>query len=244
MAEHSTISWCDAAFNPWIGCTKVSLACDHCYAERWAARFGRVAWDAPPVRTSAANWQQPIGWNSKTERTGKGLRVFCASLGDILDNAAPAAWRADLSALIESTPALTWLLLTKRIGNAQRMLPPGWLERPRPNVWLGATVVNQEEAARDVPKLIATPAMLRFASCEPLLGPIEFDREWFGRSEYDRAGNLCHSAIDWVMVGGESGPHARPMHPKWVRAIRDQCADAQGWFYFKQWGGMGAELSV
>ena len=255
MAEHSAISWCDATFTAWIGCKKVSPACDHCYAERWAARFGRIAWGRRPVRTSAANWSEPLGWNAKALRTGRSLRVFCASLGDVLDNAAPDAWRADLWSLIEATPALTWMLLTKRIGNAQRMLPPGWLERPRPNVWLGATVVNQEEADRDIPKLIATPAAVRFVSCEPLLGPIDFDHEWFETESFGHAddcnddlcalnadmhscaGQVCpEPSIDWVIVGGESGPGARPMHPEWARSIRDQCVDAHVPFHFKQWG--------
>ncbi len=255
MAEQSGISWCDATFNPWIGCTRVSPACAHCYAERWAARFGRVEWDGPPVRTSAANWRQPLAWNTNAVRSGRGLRVFCASLGDVFDNAAPDAWRADLWALIQATPALTWLLLTKRIGNVQRMLPPAWLERPLLNVWLGATVVNQEEADRDIPKLIAVPAAAHFVSCEPLLGPIDFDHEWleaeyFGHAddcddefcalnadEHSCAGQvLSQPSINWVIVGGESGPEARPMHPEWVRAIRDQCVDARVPFHFKQWG--------
>lgn len=255
MAKQSAISWCDATFNPWIGCKKVSPACDHCYAERWAARFGRVGWGSPPVRTSAANWREPLAWNAKAVRTGVGLRVFCASLGDVFDNLVPYIWRAGLWSLIEATPALTWMLLTKRIGNAQRMLPMAWLDRPRRNVWIGATVVNQEEADRDIPKLIAVPAALHFVSCEPLLGPIEFDYEWlesesFGHA-YDCNDDLCalnadaHScagqvtpqqSINWVIVGGESGPDARPIHPEWVRSIRDQCALAHVPFHFKQWG--------
>lgn len=255
MAEHSAISWCDATFNPWIGCTKVSPACDHCYAERWAGRFGRIAWDRPPVRTSLANWHQPMAWNAKAVQTGRSIRVFCASLGDVFDNAVPYIWRAALWSLIEATPALTWVLLTKRIGNAQRMLPPDWLERPLSNVWLGATVVNQEEADRDIPRLLAVPAAAHFVSCEPLLSPIEFDHEWlecesFGHAD-DCDDDLCalnadeHScagqvipqpSINWVIVGGESGPDARPVHPEWVRSIRDQCALAQVRFHFKQWG--------
>ena len=239
MAEHSAISWCDATFNPWIGCTKVSPACAHCYAERWAARFGHVVWDRPPVRTSAANWQQPIAWNAKAERTGRGLRVFCASLGDVFDNALPDAWRADLWSLIDLTPALTWVLLTKRVGNAQRMLPPDWIERPLPNVWLGATVVNQEEADRDIPKLLAVPAASHFVSCEPLLGPLDFEDVPVGMFGALRPyGGSCgkNPRIDWVIVGGESGPDARPIHPEWVRSVRDQCALAHVPFHFKQWG--------
>ena len=259
MAEHSAISWCDATFNPWVGCTNVSPACDHCYAERRAERFGRVAWGRPPVRTSAANWREPLAWNAKAVRTGGGLRVCCASLGDVFDNLVPYIWRDGLWSLIEATPALTWMLLTKRIGNAQRMLPPDWLERPRSNVWLGATVVNQEEADRDIPKLIATPAAVRFVSCEPLLGPIEFDHEWLESESFGHA-DACHDdlcalnadehscagqifsqpSINWVIVGGESGPEARPMHPEWVRAIRGQCVDARGPFHFKQWGEWAA----
>jgi protein gp37 len=248
MAENSKIEWTDHTFNPWTGCTKVSPGCDHCYAEGWAKRSGSVAWgDAPRRRTTAANWKLPLKWNAQAEREGRSFRVFCASLADVFDNRVPAEWRRDLFNLILSTPSLDWLLLTKRIGNAARMieetlpdnmkaLPPdcpvAW---PWPNVWIGATIVNQEEADRDIPKLLAVPAAKRFLSMEPLLGSVSFEG-MFANTGDPRDGTNSLEALDWVIVGGESGPKARPMHPDWVRSLRDQCAAAGVPFLFKQWG--------
>lgn len=185
MSEHSRIEWCDATFNPWIGCTKVSPACDHCYAEAWDRRFAvsghAMRWGAKAqrTRTSAANWRQPLRWNAQADAFeaahGRRRRVFCASLADVFDAEVPAAWRAELFALIAATPRLDWLLLTKRIGNVARMIEAPGMQKCGlpPHVWLGATVVNQAEADRDIPKLLATPAAVRFLSIEPMLGPVD-----------------------------------------------------------------------
>lgn len=156
MAETSEISWTQATFNPWIGCTKVSPACDHCYAERDNARRGWVTgWgpDAPRRRTKS--WGDPLRWNRKAEASGRPLRVFAASLADIFDNEVPEEWRVDFWALLRATPALRWILLTKRIGNAGRMLPADW---PYAHVGLMATIVTQKEWDRDWPRLAATAA--------------------------------------------------------------------------------------
>ncbi|WP_186239378.1 phage Gp37/Gp68 family protein [Burkholderia gladioli] len=173
------------------------------------------------------------------------MRVFCASLADVFDNAVPAAWRRDLAALIEATPALDWQLLTKRIGNAAAMLVDMFPAGTPDHVWLGATVVNQAEADRDVPKLLATPARVRFLSIEPMLGPVDLGRAWHGEAA---VGGRCpgrylpalrevpRPSISWVIAGGESGPGARPAHPDWFRSLRDQCAEASVPFLFKQWG--------
>lgn len=183
-------------------------------------------------------------------------RVFCASLADVFDNEVPAHWRIDLLELIAKTPNIDWLLLTKRIGNAHGMLneaarnlvgglPTWWSADAWPNVWLGATIVNQEEADRDIPKLLAVPAAKRFLSMEPLLGPVNLERPMPG-PDMDQGGGqmicqpwLIQSGIDWVIVGGESGPGARPMHPDWARSLRDQCQAAGVPFLFKQWGEWG-----
>src|SRR5262245_17039849 len=152
MGEKTGIAWCDSTFNPWIGCTKVGPGCDHCYAEtldkrhRWG---GKTHWGPGVSRHRTANWTAPRRWNEKAAERGKPWRVFCASLADVFDNEVPDQWRDDLFDLIDDTRALTWLLLTKRIGNADRMLP-AYIP---PNLWIGATVVNQEEADRDIPKL-------------------------------------------------------------------------------------------
>lgn len=239
MGENTAIEWCDHTFNPWIGCQKVGPGCDHCYAERdMDHRFGRVKWGPGQVRqrTSAANWKKPLAWNRAAERDGVRRKVFCASLGDWLDNAVPNQWREDLAALIEATPHLDWLLLSKRSGNFDKLAP--WHADDIPaNVWLGITVVNQEEADRDIPKLLAIPAVVRFLSCEPLLGPIELgfaEARDHPRHTCEEVG--CWRALDWIICGGESGPDARPMHPAWARSLRDQCAAAGVPFFFKQWG--------
>ncbi|WP_448684766.1 phage Gp37/Gp68 family protein [Achromobacter xylosoxidans] len=218
---------------------------------------------APRRRTSAANWRKPLSWNGRPfyqcldcgwrgHGAGKingGLpvcpvpkcaslrlaparaRVFCASLADVFDNAVDPAWREDLYGLFEATPSLDWLLLTKRIGNVGNMLPvPFDFNRIYPNVWLGATIVNQAEADRDIPKLLELPARVRFLSMEPLLGPVDLG------TACRRAGLHLGEALDWVIVGGESGPGARPMHPAWAASLRDQCQDAGVPFLFKQWG--------
>lgn len=252
MSENSKIEWTDHTFNPWEGCQKVGPGCDHCYAETRNARFGggtAINWGpgAPRRRTSSANWRKPLQWNKAHAeffaQHGRRQRVFCASLADVFDNAVDPAWRRDLFDLIELTPNLNWLLLTKRIGNVFEMVARArshdWLAG-RDNVWLGATVVNQSEADRDIPKLLDVPARVRFLSMEPLLGGVDIG-EYL--SFWCEDCNDTHSngisgfvGLDWVIAGGESGIGARPMHPDWARGLRDQCAAADVPFLFKQWG--------
>lgn len=254
MASETNIEWCDSSWNPWLGCTKVSPGCDHCYAERSTpARVQGIKWGPgqPRIRTSPANWKQPIAWNNSAisfqMEHGRRRRVFCASLADVFDNEVHDNWRYDLFELIQATPDLDWLILTKRIGNVVPMLERAfdtnarysrepvvnratpWRAWPWPNVWLGISVVNQEEAERDIPKLDRTPAALRWLSMEPLLGPVDigWERIW---------GTGGGNGLDWVVAGGESGPGARPMHPDWARNIRDDCKEAGVPFLFKQWG--------
>ena len=246
MAENSKIEWTDHTFNPWIGCTKISPAgCKNCYAESLVLRFGDDFTERR--RTSEANWKLPLKWNAQAQREGRRLRVFCASLADVFDNAVPPVWRADLFKLIGDTPHLDWLLLTKRIGNVGNMIPFGWQDFGcPPNVWIGATVVNQEEADRDIPKLLAVPARVRFLSIEPMLGPITLREVHSDVCEIDALtgdhGVLrplrgrSDAKVHWVICGGESSHNARPMHPDWARSLRDQCAAAGVPFLFKQWG--------
>lgn len=254
MAEHSNIEWTDHTFNPWTGCTKVSPGCDGCYAEAWSKRSGSVQWGprAERRRTTPGNWRKPLIWQKHhglfEAQHGRRQRVFCASLADVFDNTVPPVWRADLFDLIRATPNLDWLLLTKRIGNAWKMMADACgvsmasAVLPLPNVWLGATVVSQAEVERDVHQLLAIPAAVHFLSIEPMLGPIDLERPRPG-PDLDQGGGqmicqpwLIQSGIDWVIAGGESGPGARPMHPSWVRSLRDQCANAGVPFLFKQWG--------
>lgn len=224
MGEQTAISWCDHTFNAWVGCTKVSAACDHCYAESWAKRTGQGGlWEGARRRTSEANWRLPLKWNRKAaELGGRRPRVFCSSLADVFDNQVPDIWRSDLWQLIEDTPNLDWLLLTKRPQNVRKMIWPKWDEGLPPNVWLGTTVENQVEAKRRIQHLIKAPARTLFLSCEPLLGEIEL--------------GAYLNVLDWVICGGESGGGARPMSIQWARKLRDDCKAAGVPFHFKQWG--------
>lgn len=306
MSANTKIEWADHTFNPWIGCSKISPGCDHCYAElERATKALGVAWGSnqPRHRTAAGNWAQPKRWNSQADafmaQHGRRQRVFCASLADVFDNEVPTEWRMDLFKLIADTPNLDWLILTKRIGTVMSMCSGDSLmfDVICDRVWLGATVVNQAEADRDIPKLLRVPAAKRFLSMEPLLGAVDI-RKWlepwtcadceFHGSENDCGPDGCEKCgdqeafgvedvckncgaddqaakpscpqcgshrsfqldngfkfdserklIDWVIVGGESGPGARPMHPDWARSLRDQCQAAGVPFLFKQWGEWG-----
>lgn len=323
MAENSGISWTTHTFNPWMGCTKVSPACQFCYAERdMDHRFRKVQWGPSGNRiiTTESNWKLPLKWNKDaqckfdSDRDGncprhlEGCprpRVFCASLADvfedwdgpILNSRGHRLWhdhvsgetfaigeakqvdpnnaqlryltmddvRRRLFKLIDATPNLDWLLLTKRPENIRKMwqkvgLPDSGIQgtlgrRLRlDNIWLGTTVENQDYANKRIPELLKCRDLspVLFLSCEPLLGPIdlrslrigaEFDKTglpWF--DALDGTSFSCddvgkgYPSIDWVIAGGESGPEARPSNPGWFRSLRDQCADAGVPFHFKQWG--------
>lgn len=240
MAENSKIEWCDHTFNPWVGCTKISPACDHCYAESWAKRTGQAAlWTGERRRTGDANWRQPLKWDRDAMQAGVRRKVLCASLADVFDNQVPDEWRRDLWAWIKATPHLDWLLLTKRPQNITRMLPKSW-EEGWSNVWLGTTAENQAEADRRIPHLLRVPARVRFLSCEPLLEAVSFRwAKWLDcRAVIERDGRVGHldglRGIHWVICGGESGHGARLMNPDWARSMRDQCDEAAVPFFMKQ----------
>jgi protein gp37 len=225
MGENTKIEWTKHTFNPWIGCQKVSDGCDNCYAERdMDFRFHRVQWGphGQRERTSEANWRLPYSWARMARASGKRAPVFCASYADWLDNQVPPEWRADLAKLIEATPELDWLLLTKRIENYRRLAP--WSQAPR-NVWLGVTAENQECYDRRWRVLEHISAIVRFISYEPALGPLTI------------AGTQLP---DWIICGGESGPRARNMDLKWARDLRDECASLGVPFFFKQVTGKKA----
>lgn len=230
MAENSKIEWTDHTWNPWIGCTKVSPACDGCYAEAMMdLRYGRVQWGAPGKgvgtrsRTSVSNWRKPFAWDRVAKASGTSPFVFCASLADIFDNQVPAEWREDAFEVMRQTPNLTYLLLTKRPQLITKLsLAAGGLPK---NAAIGATMVTQEEYDRDRMKLAEAKAVLEpiftFGSFEPLLGPIILDK----------------NAPDWIIVGGETdqGSHkGRDANAHWFRAIRDHSRDLGRVFFMKQ----------
>jgi protein gp37 len=248
MAEHSTIEWTHHTWSPWIGCQKVSPACDGCYAEHLMdTRMGRVEWGphGERKRTSDAYWRGPVVWNRAAAAAGRIERVF-PSLCDPFDNQADPAVRRDFFDLIRSTPRLQWLLLTKRPQNIVKMADAaGGLPA---NAAIGTTCEDQLRANLNVRFLLDAARDLRpaftFVSAEPLLGPIDFTRIVYGtadgfRIERDALKASSIERIDWVITGGETsqGKHtARPAHPDWFRKIRDQCAEAGVPFLFKQWG--------
>src|SRR6185312_11550581 len=186
MGENTKISWCDATFNPWIGCTKVSDGCTNCYAEAQNSfrKWNGGVWGkgTPRKRTSVANWRRPLSWNSVAAEAGASMlrrpRVFCSSLADVFDSEVDPAWRADLFALIKATTQLDWQLLTKRPHNIAKMLPADWGDG-WPNVWLGTTVEDQKAADLRVPVLLEVPARVHFLSVEPMIGPVDLGR-WMG----------------------------------------------------------------
>lgn len=250
MGEHTKIEWAHHTFNPWIGCERVSAECRNCYAETWDARGlngPETHWgkDTPRRRTSDANWRLPLRWDRKAAADGVRRSVFCASLADVFEDRDDLdPWRSDLWDLIEATPNLDWLLLTKRPENVEFLAgdfaqciscglnpvdPFNWwclcggTVRPPRNVRLGTSVGHQSSIDRVAALIDAADGAPTFLSCEPLLGPLDFG-----------TGGL--DGIDWVIAGGESGPNARPMHPDWVRSIRDVCLDSGVPFLFKQWG--------
>lgn len=229
MAENSKIEWTVHTWNPWFGCTEVGPPCDRCYARvMMAERYGKVRWGAGEdrVRTSEANWKMPARWDRAAAAAGRIDTVFCLSLGDIWDNEVDQLWRNQAIDVMEATPNLLYLLLSKRIGNAVKMCDPmaGGRCLPR-NAALGATFGDQEEYDRDRIKLKeagrALGARFTFASIEPMLGPVILDS----------------NAPDWIICGGESGRDPRVMDPQWARNLRDGARRFGRKFFMKQMTG-------
>lgn len=240
MAENSKIEWTDSTVNFWWGCTKVGPGCDHCYAEAWAKRTG-LAWgvDAPRRKIKGAvkllyKLHNGASWWAADHYIGKTVptphrRVFIQSMSDLFDTEVPIEWFAEAWHHIGRCYSLAIQIVTKRISVVEKRIEAagaigaGWPQ----HAGLMISVVNQAEADRDIPRLIALKEKLGIPwiglSMEPLLGAVVLRPEWL-------------AALNWVIVGGESGHHARPMHPDWARSLRDQCAAAGVPFLFKQWG--------
>ena len=230
MADKTGIEWTDATWNPVTGCTKVSEGCDHCYAETIAHRFaGTKAYpNGFDVTLRPERLDQPLRWK-------RPRKVFVNSMSDLFHSDVPDDYIAQVFEVMTKAQQHTFQVLTKRPGRMRSLLSrrsfrdnfAHWGQPwPLPNVWLGTSVETQRWADVRIPLLLDTPAAIRFLSCEPLLGPIDLFA-W----NIDRG-----MRVDWVIVGGESGPHARPMHPDWARQLRDDCLTAGIPFHFKQWG--------
>lgn len=306
MGENSKIEWTDHTFNPWRGCTKVAAGCANCYAEKQAKRnpgtLGIWGDDGTRVLASNSMCAEPLKWNHAAGEAGVRARVFCASMADVFEDwPGQMTWadgspainrfseepyrlndaRTELFRLIDATPHLDWLLLTKRPEKIRRM----WhgrdvdnagdcepherkefassVPKRRSNVWLGTSIATQEDADKNIPELLKCRDLspVLFVSAEPLLGPVNLGKcvatcpncgkscratglrvntdepftYYCGRSSCGDQPPLM-SSIDWLIVGGESGPGARPMNLAWARSLRDQCQAAGVPFFFKQWG--------
>ncbi|WP_416066059.1 DUF5131 family protein [Rhizobium sp. ZK1] len=258
MAENSAISWTRHTWNPWMGCTKISPACDGCYAEALMdKRYGKVKWgNHPRIRTGAHTWNDPFRWQRQAEKDGDRPFVFCASLADIFDNQVDPQWRADAFEVMRKTPRLVYLLLTKRPQNIVKMVKEvGFMP---PNVAFGSTVEDRDRLKQNLPHLIVAAGLrplFLFASCEPLLGDLGDLSPWM-RGDPDtqtlRDGERFEKgikigadgwpklpAIGWWITGGETdqgGHKSRPTHPDWFRSIRDQAASFGLAYHHKQNG--------
>ena len=232
MAETTHISWTDHTFNPWMGCDKVSAGCKNCYAERLVSermgytgkRTGKdVVWGPAPhkPRHRTKTWADVPKWNRDAIADGVRHRVFCGSLMDFFeDHPTPNMLRPEVFELIRRSRNLDWQLLTKRPQNIARFLPDDWGDG-YPNVWLGTTIEANSYMQR-AKYLTAIPSVCRFISYEPAIAPLD---------------KLPLDGIDWVIVGGESGPGYRPFDSQWALEMRDRCAAAGVAFFFKQSAG-------
>lgn len=243
MSAATGIAWTDSTFNSWHGCTAVSPACDNCYAEAVGKRFG-TEWgiDKPRRTFGDKHWQEPINWNASHadffRRHGRRRRVFSASMSDVFDKDAPPGERERFWEVVRATPNLTWQVLTKRIGNVPRMLPSDWGDG-YPHVHLGITLASQPELDRDLIKLLRVPAAVRFVSAEPLLGALDFTRVGTAGDTFNALESTGERPrVDWIIVGGESGPGARPMDIAWARDIARQSRLHAVPFFMKQLGGV------
>lgn len=238
MGDKTKIEWCDKTFNPWWGCTKVSPACDHCYAESMAKRTGHGVWGKDSTRRffGDAHWDEPLKWDRLALAAGVRYRVFCASMADVMEDRRDLDFsRARLFDLICNTPSLDWLLLTKRPQNFRKMLPVRWLSNPRPNVWLMTTAESNEFLWR-VEALLEVPAAVHGVSYEPALGAIDLSAYMRVPGVFRTLNGRVLANLDWVVAGGESGGGARGANPNWFRSVRDDCARTGTAFLFKQWG--------
>ena len=231
MGSTTAIAWTDRTFNPWMGCHKVSQGCTHCYAETLVKnRMGMPGfWGAAGVRKRTKTpWRQVPGWNAEARLHRTPARVFCASLADVFeDETGPNAWRPDVWQVIRENVWLDFQLLTKRPENIERMLPDDWGRGYR-NVWLGTSIEDNRVADRG-PILTAVPAIVHFVSYEPAIGPLD---------------QLELDGIEWMIVGGESGPGYRTMDLQWAKDMFWRCDQRAIPYFFKQNSAPRTEMGI
>lgn len=259
MSANTSIEWADRTWNPLLGCERVSPGCDACYAintatiragnphPKIAAAFagltarndvGKLDWTGR-INLLPDRLNQPHGWR-------KPQKIFVNSQADLFHDDVPDDFIGQVFAVMAATPRHTYQILTKRHGRMRSLMrQPNFREDvshlvggvwPLPNVWLGVSVEDQKWADIRVPALLDTPAVVRWLSCEPLLGPLNLRTGRYAMPPDGEVFGTSLDGINWVVVGGESGPTARPMHPDWARFLRDQCAAAGVPFFFKQHG--------
>ena len=241
MSNGSSIEWTESTWNPVVGCKKVSAGCKNCYAERMAKRLASMAVAAESAGQSAgkkANYLEVLNgkgrWNGKVYLDESSVDapkswstprvIFVNSMSDLFHKDVPLAFIQSVFATMNACPQHTFQVLTKRPERAAEI---GSLLTWTPNIWMGTSVEDAKVRGR-VGELQKVPAVVRFLSVEPLIGPIP---------------NLALSRIHWVIVGGESGPGSRPMEADWVRQIRDRCVSRGVPFFFKQWGGVNKKAT-
>jgi protein gp37 len=221
MGAQSSIEWTDATWNPVRGCSKVSPGCKHCYAETFAERFrgvpGHPFEQGFDLRLVTEKLNEPMRWHAPR-------RIFVNSMSDLFHDGVPTEYIGAVGRVMQTANWHTYQVLTKRHKRMQALLSGelGWIAQ-LPNVWFGVSVENREHGLPRLACLRSTPARVRFLSVEPLLEDL---------------GRINLARIDWVIVGGESGPKARPMRKEWVLSIMEQCRRAGVAFFFKQWGGV------
>lgn len=257
MSGKTKSAWWEKVWNPVVGCSKVSEGCRHCYAETMARRLKAMGRPEYQDVVDEGRWTEKISMVydrlETPEHWKKPRRIFVDSMGDLFFGGIPWEFMLRVWLMMVATPQHTYMVLTKRPDEMNTFLTM-WLpyvrglparikellEKPLPNVWLGVSVEDQKAADKRIPFLLKTPAAKRFVSYEPALGLVDFEPflqyEPFSENYKMTFGNEEWQGLDWVICGGESGPNARPMHPEWARAVRDQCQAAGAPFFFKQWG--------
>lgn len=261
---NTSIEWTDKSWNPIRGCSVVSEGCRNCYAMQVAARFSGddpktgkpLAYKGLAYRNeSGAHWtgevrlieehlDDPLRWR-------KPARIFVNSMSDLFHESIPDEWIHKIFQVMYDAKQHVFQVLTKRPERMLRVISNSvyLTNAPLENVWLGVSIEDQETADKRLPLLLHTPAAVRWVSAEPLLGPINLER-WLCscpvKCEMDSGSIPCSSDgyLDWLVVGGESGPRARPMNPAWASSLRDQCVAAGVPFFFKQWGAWGETATL